>query len=195
MSVGTFFFLHPPFLNSLYVVLFMRFFLYVLSKGRDDLRQDAVMQQVFQMCNALLQKNSETRKRKLTIRRYKVIFTSFSNWLYISTYLHIYYISNHQNFAVKSSALYIVFINYVDSPKRNFYAEMWLFRLLLYIFFSPKHPGLLYFAFCFVLMVCYCWMYFICFNWSSLSGNSVETKHCETRWFYLHVAPYCNCLI
>ncbi|KAM8974926.1 serine-protein kinase ATM [Pelodytes ibericus] len=44
-----------------------------LVKGRDDLRQDAVMQQVFQMCNTLLQRNSETRKRKLTIRRYKVV--------------------------------------------------------------------------------------------------------------------------
>ncbi|XP_009997696.1 PREDICTED: serine-protein kinase ATM [Chaetura pelagica] len=44
-----------------------------LVKGRDDLRQDAVMQQVFQMCNMLLQQNSETRKRKLTIRRYKVV--------------------------------------------------------------------------------------------------------------------------
>ncbi|XP_053871494.1 serine-protein kinase ATM isoform X1 [Malaclemys terrapin pileata] len=44
-----------------------------LVKGRDDLRQDAVMQQVFQMCNTLLQQNTETRKRKLTIRRYKVI--------------------------------------------------------------------------------------------------------------------------
>ncbi|XP_075347105.1 serine-protein kinase ATM [Mycteria americana] len=44
-----------------------------LVKGRDDLRQDAVMQQVFQMCNTLLQQNSETRKRKLTIRRYKVV--------------------------------------------------------------------------------------------------------------------------
>ncbi|KAM8821480.1 serine-protein kinase ATM [Eudromia elegans] len=44
-----------------------------LVKGRDDLRQDAVMQQVFQMCNTLLQENTETRKRKLTIRRYKVV--------------------------------------------------------------------------------------------------------------------------
>ncbi|XP_040439477.1 serine-protein kinase ATM isoform X2 [Falco naumanni] len=44
-----------------------------LVKGRDDLRQDAVMQQVFQMCNSLLQQNTETRKRKLTIRRYKVV--------------------------------------------------------------------------------------------------------------------------
>ncbi|XP_064027162.1 serine-protein kinase ATM isoform X2 [Pogoniulus pusillus] len=44
-----------------------------LVKGRDDLRQDAVMQQVFQMCNTLLQQNTETRKRKLTIRTYKVV--------------------------------------------------------------------------------------------------------------------------
>ncbi|KAM9566085.1 serine-protein kinase ATM [Guaruba guarouba] len=44
-----------------------------LVKGHDDLRQDAVMQQVFQMCNTLLQQNTETRKRKLTIRRYKVV--------------------------------------------------------------------------------------------------------------------------
>ncbi|KAB0391534.1 hypothetical protein E2I00_011059 [Balaenoptera physalus] len=42
-----------------------------LVKGRDDLRQDAVMQQVFQMCNTLLQRNTETRKRKLTICTYK----------------------------------------------------------------------------------------------------------------------------
>ncbi|XP_036115893.1 serine-protein kinase ATM isoform X3 [Molossus molossus] len=44
-----------------------------LVKGRDDLRQDAVMQQVFQMCNKLLQRNTETRKRKLTICTYKVV--------------------------------------------------------------------------------------------------------------------------
>uniref|UniRef100_A0A6Q2X681 non-specific serine/threonine protein kinase n=1 Tax=Esox lucius TaxID=8010 RepID=A0A6Q2X681_ESOLU len=44
-----------------------------LVKGQDDLRQDAVMQQVFHMCSMLLQRNSETRKRKLNIRRYKVV--------------------------------------------------------------------------------------------------------------------------
>lgn len=42
------------------------------SQGQDDLRQDAVMQQVFHMCSTLLQRNAETRKRKLNIRRYKV---------------------------------------------------------------------------------------------------------------------------
>ncbi|KAH3729489.1 hypothetical protein DPMN_055461, partial [Dreissena polymorpha] len=44
-----------------------------LVKGRDDLRQDAVMQQVFGMVNSLLQKDAETRKRQLQIRKYKVI--------------------------------------------------------------------------------------------------------------------------
>ncbi|KAK3593829.1 hypothetical protein CHS0354_011431 [Potamilus streckersoni] len=44
-----------------------------LVKGRDDLRQDAVMQQVFEMVNNLLQKETETRKRRLKIRTYKVI--------------------------------------------------------------------------------------------------------------------------
>ncbi|KAK3513535.1 hypothetical protein QTP70_016470, partial [Hemibagrus guttatus] len=44
-----------------------------LVKGQDDLRQDAVMQQVFQMCSTLLQRNADTRKRKLNIRRYKVV--------------------------------------------------------------------------------------------------------------------------
>ena len=44
-----------------------------LIKGSDDLRQDAVMEQVFEMVNNLLQQNSETRKRSLSIRTYKVI--------------------------------------------------------------------------------------------------------------------------
>ncbi|XP_033125672.1 serine-protein kinase ATM-like [Anneissia japonica] len=44
-----------------------------LVKGRDDLRQDAVMQQVFGLVNSLLMKDPETKKRKLHVRRYKVI--------------------------------------------------------------------------------------------------------------------------
>lgn len=44
------------------------------EQGQDDLRQDAVMQQVFSMCSMLLQRNADTRKRKLNIRRYKVAF-------------------------------------------------------------------------------------------------------------------------
>ena len=43
-----------------------------MFQGKDDLRQDAVMQQVFGMVNQLLKENAETRKRELRIRTYKV---------------------------------------------------------------------------------------------------------------------------
>ena len=43
-----------------------------LVKGQDDLRQDAVMQQVFGLVNNLLNKEAGTRKRKLKVRTYKV---------------------------------------------------------------------------------------------------------------------------
>ena len=44
-----------------------------LLKGKDDLRQDAVMQQVFCMINNLLMQESTAVERKLLIRTYKVI--------------------------------------------------------------------------------------------------------------------------
>ncbi len=44
-----------------------------LVKGRDDMRQDAVMQQMFSMVNVLLKENPETRKRRLNIKGYKII--------------------------------------------------------------------------------------------------------------------------
>lgn len=44
-----------------------------LVKGQDDLRQDAVMQQVFALVNRFLQKNVESKKRNLVIRTYKVV--------------------------------------------------------------------------------------------------------------------------
>eukprot|EP00298_Acanthocystis_sp_HF-20_P011074 c19218_g1_i2.p1 GENE.c19218_g1_i2~~c19218_g1_i2.p1 ORF type:complete len:773 (+),score=256.67 c19218_g1_i2:38-2356(+) len=44
-----------------------------LVKGEDDMRQDAVMEQVFVVLNKLLQKNPETRSRNLNVRTYKVI--------------------------------------------------------------------------------------------------------------------------
>ncbi|XP_063838719.1 serine-protein kinase ATM isoform X1 [Ostrinia nubilalis] len=45
----------------------------LLIKGEDDLRQDAVMQQVFNIVNTLLEKNSITSRNKLNIRTYKVV--------------------------------------------------------------------------------------------------------------------------
>ncbi|XP_076752966.1 serine/threonine-protein kinase tefu isoform X2 [Xylocopa sonorina] len=46
---------------------------YQLVKGKDDLRQDAVMQQVFNVLNTLLKSYKETKRRKLAIRTYKVV--------------------------------------------------------------------------------------------------------------------------
>ncbi|KPI93799.1 Serine-protein kinase ATM [Papilio xuthus] len=45
----------------------------LLIKGEDDLRQDAVMQQVFNIVNTLLENNPITKKNKLLIRTYKVV--------------------------------------------------------------------------------------------------------------------------
>ena len=44
-----------------------------LVKGRDDLRQDAVMQQMFSVVSMLLSQNEESRKRRLNVRTYKVV--------------------------------------------------------------------------------------------------------------------------
>lgn len=45
-----------------------------MFQGNDDLRQDAVMQQVFTIMNSLLKENKDTLKRRLLIRTYKVIY-------------------------------------------------------------------------------------------------------------------------
>ncbi|XP_053675584.1 serine/threonine-protein kinase ATM [Anopheles nili] len=44
-----------------------------LLKGKDDMRQDAVMQQVFGILNVLLRHDRETARRKLSVRTYKVV--------------------------------------------------------------------------------------------------------------------------
>ncbi|KAF7967952.1 hypothetical protein HWV62_32455 [Athelia sp. TMB] len=52
--------------NSKYKQLFK-------GEGNDDLRQDAVMEQVFGLVNIVLERDRDTRKRELHIRDYKVI--------------------------------------------------------------------------------------------------------------------------
>ncbi|XP_057314212.1 serine-protein kinase ATM-like isoform X3 [Hydractinia symbiolongicarpus] len=44
-----------------------------LVKGRDDLRQDAVMQQVFGLVNILLWNNPDTKRKSLHMKTYKVV--------------------------------------------------------------------------------------------------------------------------
>ena len=46
--------------------------MYLFAQGKDDLRQDAVMQQVFGMVNHLLSREADTRGRHLLVRTYKV---------------------------------------------------------------------------------------------------------------------------
>lgn len=45
----------------------------LLKGGNDDMRQDSIMEQVFEQINTLFKKYEETRKRNLSIRTYKVI--------------------------------------------------------------------------------------------------------------------------
>ena len=44
-----------------------------LVKGRDDLRGDAIMQQVFGLVNYLLTRDTSTRQRNLGMRTYRVV--------------------------------------------------------------------------------------------------------------------------
>jgi hypothetical protein len=53
-------------------ICFNKILVLITFQGKDDLRQDAVMQQVFTMLNTLLKNNKETQNRKLLIRTYKV---------------------------------------------------------------------------------------------------------------------------
>lgn len=51
--------------------------MYFDFQGQDDMRVDAVMQQVFTIMNKLLSENKKSSKRKLLIRTYKVLFYYF----------------------------------------------------------------------------------------------------------------------
>lgn len=44
-----------------------------LLKGKDDMRQDAVMEQVFGVVNQFLREDKETKKRHARVRTYKVV--------------------------------------------------------------------------------------------------------------------------
>ncbi|KAK9814933.1 hypothetical protein WJX73_002395 [Symbiochloris irregularis] len=54
----------------------------LVKSGTDDLRQDAVMQQIFSIANIFLQASAPTCKRNLTINNYKVVpFSPFAGLL------------------------------------------------------------------------------------------------------------------
>jgi ataxia telangiectasia mutated family protein len=47
-----------------------------VCEGGDDMRQDAVMEQVFEFVNHLLSRDDDSRQRNLRIRTYKIIPTT-----------------------------------------------------------------------------------------------------------------------
>ncbi|XP_013106382.2 serine/threonine-protein kinase ATM [Stomoxys calcitrans] len=73
-----------------------------LLKGKDDLRQDAVMQQVFCMINNLLKQEPEAVQRKLLIRTYKVVPLSTRSgileWCQNTVPLGVYLMGAHQKY-------------------------------------------------------------------------------------------------
>ncbi|XP_075254052.1 uncharacterized protein LOC142345693 [Convolutriloba macropyga] len=72
-----------------------------IVKGNDDLRQDAVMQQVFGLCNRLLTQNSDAMKRCLNVATYKVVPLAPSSgilqWCENTTTLADYLIGNSRH--------------------------------------------------------------------------------------------------
>uniref|UniRef100_A0A1A9V9S2 Serine/threonine-protein kinase ATM n=1 Tax=Glossina austeni TaxID=7395 RepID=A0A1A9V9S2_GLOAU len=76
-----------------------------LLKGKDDLRQDAVMQQAFCMINHLLEKDPEAVQRQLKIRTYKVMplstRTGILQWCQNTTPIGSYLGDAHKNYRPK----------------------------------------------------------------------------------------------
>ena len=77
-----------------------------LVKGRDDLRGDAVMQQVFGLLNVLLSRDAATRQRALRMRTYRVVplapTAGVLQWvddsMALSQYLTGYGVSAHERY-------------------------------------------------------------------------------------------------
>ena len=79
------------------------------SQGKDDLRQDAVMQQVFVLVNRLLRKEPATCKRRLSIRTYKVGLSVCPVWYLCSVRLFFWSLSPSHNSPTPSHTLHTLF--------------------------------------------------------------------------------------
>ena len=81
-----------------------------LVKSKDDLRQDAVMQQIFLLVNALLRQNHPTRVRNLCIRTYHVVpltpCSGLLEWVEDTTSLQSYLVGGRNNFLISAHKRY-----------------------------------------------------------------------------------------
>ncbi|KAK6361624.1 Serine/threonine-protein kinase tel1 [Orbilia blumenaviensis] len=77
----------------------------LVKGGNDDLRQDAIMEQVFEQVSELLQKSRITRQRNLGIRTYKVVPLSTTSgiieFVLHTVPLHEYLLPAHQSYRPK----------------------------------------------------------------------------------------------
>ncbi|KAK6536529.1 Serine/threonine-protein kinase tel1 [Arthrobotrys megalospora] len=77
----------------------------LVKGGNDDLRQDAIMEQVFEQVSDLLQKSRITRQRNLGIRTYKVVPLSTTSgiieFVLHTVPLHEYLLPAHQSYRPK----------------------------------------------------------------------------------------------
>eukprot|EP00095_Tigriopus_kingsejongensis_P008209 maker-scaffold895_size84271-snap-gene-0.31 protein:Tk08209 transcript:maker-scaffold895_size84271-snap-gene-0.31-mRNA-1 annotation:"serine-protein kinase atm" len=83
-----------------------------LLKGKDDLRQDSVMQQVFSYLNQLLKTNSGTRKKRLRMRQYRVVPLSqrsgILEWCENTLPLRDYLIQAHKRYYPKDKKIEVI---------------------------------------------------------------------------------------
>ncbi|KAG4301276.1 hypothetical protein PCK1_002586 [Pneumocystis canis] len=82
-----------------------RFYKQLVKGGNDNLRQDAIMEQVFQQAHSFLQKNRLTRQRNLGIRTYKVLpltaNTGILEWVLYTLPIQDYLYPAHEKYNPK----------------------------------------------------------------------------------------------
>ncbi|KAK0123635.1 Serine/threonine-protein kinase tel1 [Cadophora gregata] len=80
-------------------------FTQLVKGGNDDLRQDAIMEQVFEQVSGLLQRNKSTRQRNLSIKTYRVLpltnETGVLEFVANTIPLHEYLIPAHEKYHPK----------------------------------------------------------------------------------------------
>ncbi|EWC48158.1 hypothetical protein DRE_02262 [Drechslerella stenobrocha 248] len=124
----------------------------LVKGGNDDLRQDAIMEQVFEQVSELLQKSRITRQRNLGIRTYKVVPLSTTSgiieFVLHTVPLHEYLLPAHQSYRPKDwqapkcrREIQVV----QDQPRatrvRVFERVMQLFQPVMRFFFFHKFTG------------------------------------------------------
>ncbi|EPS32452.1 hypothetical protein PDE_07412 [Penicillium oxalicum 114-2] len=113
--------------------------------GNDDLRQDAIMEQVFEQVSSLLKDHQPTRQRKLGIRTYKVLpltlHAGIIEFVPNTIPLHDYLMPAHQKYFPKDMKPSACRKNIADVQTRSFEQRVRTYRQVTEHF----HPVMKYF--------------------------------------------------